>query len=77
MPGGLWFVIIGALFVAMALSGTVLKRLPLTTALIYLACGFGLGPSGLGLLSFDPLRQAPSSSASPRSRSSSRSSPRA
>jgi len=33
------------------LSGTLLKRLPLSTAMLYLAAGFGLGPAGwVGLL---------------------------
>jgi hypothetical protein len=31
----LWLLIVGALFLVMALTGTTLKRLPLTTALIY------------------------------------------
>ena len=54
----LWFLIAGALFVFMALSGTLLKRLPLSTSLVYLAIGFGLGPAGAGLLRLDPLTQA-------------------
>ena len=54
----LWSVIIGLLFVFMALSGSVLKRLPLTTSMLYLVVGFGLGPIGLGLIQLDPLAQA-------------------
>ncbi|MEO7128098.1 MAG: cation:proton antiporter [Rhodoferax sp.] len=42
----------------MALGGSLLKRLPLSTAMLYLAIGFGLGPAGLGLLDADPLGQA-------------------
>ena len=42
----LWFLIAGGLFVLMALSGTLLKRLPLSTSLVYLAIGYGLGPAG-------------------------------
>ena len=33
----------------------MLKRVPLSTAMIYLAVGVGIGPLGLGLLEFDPL----------------------
>ena len=54
----LWFLIAGGLFVLMALSGTLLKRLPLSTSLVYLAIGYGLGPAGAGLLRLDPLTQA-------------------
>ena len=54
----LWLLIIGALFMLMALTGTTLKRLPLTTAIIYLAVGFVLGASVLGVLPVDPLDDA-------------------
>jgi NhaP-type Na+/H+ or K+/H+ antiporter len=51
-----WFLIIGLLLVAMALGGSVLKRLPLSTSLLYLGVGFALGRLGLGHL--HPLKQA-------------------
>ena len=54
----LWYIIVGGLLVAVALAGTVLKRLPLTTALVYLLVGVGLGPWGLGLIRFDPVERA-------------------
>jgi NhaP-type Na+/H+ or K+/H+ antiporter len=54
----LWFVIVGVLFIAMALSGSVLKPLPLTTSILYLAVGVVLGPVGLGLIRLDPIMQA-------------------
>ncbi|MDQ5911302.1 MAG: sodium/hydrogen antiporter [Pseudomonadota bacterium] len=50
-----WTLIIGVLLISMALSGTLLKRLPLSTALLYLAVGYGLGPAGLALMAPDPL----------------------
>ena len=53
-----WFVIVGALFVVMALGGSVLNRLPVTTSILYLAIGFGLGPSGYGLIQLDPVEQS-------------------
>lgn len=53
-----WFVIIGVLLVSMALAGTVLKRLPLTTSILYLLLGFGLGASGVGLIRLDAIEQA-------------------
>lgn len=42
----------------MALSATLLKRLPLSTSMVYLAVGFLLGPVGLGLIRFDPAQHA-------------------
>ena len=42
----------------MALTGTTLQRLPLTTAIIYLVVGVVLGASGLGVLPVDPLDDA-------------------
>jgi NhaP-type Na+/H+ or K+/H+ antiporter len=55
MSFAIWTLIIGALLIIMALSGTLLKRLPLSTALLYLAAGYGLGPAGLALMAPDPL----------------------
>jgi NhaP-type Na+/H+ or K+/H+ antiporter len=54
----LWLLIIGALFVLLALTGTTLQRLPLTTAIIYLAVGVVLGANVLGILPVDPLADA-------------------
>jgi NhaP-type Na+/H+ or K+/H+ antiporter len=50
-----WFLIVGGLFVLMALASSSLKRLPLTASMFYLAAGVGLGPLGLGLVSLDPV----------------------
>ena len=46
----LWFIVAGALLVGMALGGSVLKRLPLSTSLLYLVVGYVLGRLGLGRL---------------------------
>jgi NhaP-type Na+/H+ or K+/H+ antiporter len=54
----LWFLIAGGLLIFMALAGSVLKRLPLTTAMLYMAVGLALGPLGLGLLNVDLPRDA-------------------
>jgi NhaP-type Na+/H+ or K+/H+ antiporter len=54
----LWFIIIGVVFIFMALSNTVLKRLPLTYAILYLGVGLVLGPLGLGFIQLDPVEQA-------------------
>ena len=55
MDFNLWFIVAGVLFVAMALSVTTLRRLPLTTSILCLAVGVALGPAALGALRLDPL----------------------
>lgn len=54
MEFALWSVIVGLLLVLMALAGTVLKRLPLSTAMLYLLVGLGVSPLALDMLSVDP-----------------------
>jgi len=51
----IWSLIIGALLLTMALAGTWLRRLPLSTAMLYLAAGVAIGPAGLVLMAPDPL----------------------
>ena len=54
----LWFLIIGVLLLGIALVGSYVKRVPLSTAILYLAVGYGLGPQGSGLIEIDLIRQA-------------------
>ena len=54
-----WYLFAGGLLVVMALAGTLLGRLPLSAAMLYLAAGYAVGPAGAGLLDLDPLRDAP------------------
>ena len=54
MTFAIWALIAGAIFTVMALSGTLLKRLPLSTSMLYLLAGFALGPAGLALLNPSP-----------------------
>lgn len=53
-----WTLIIGLLLVTMALAGSLLRRLPLSAGMLYLAVGVGLGPAGLALMAPEPLQQA-------------------
>lgn len=53
-----WALIVGGLLVLMALSGSALKRLPLSTAMLYLPVGMAIGPHWLGLAQFDPFVSA-------------------
>ncbi len=61
-PGGLnyttWYLVVGLVFILMALSGTVLRRLPLSTSMLYLGAGALIGPLGLDLAVFDPAEEA-------------------
>ena len=54
----IWFVLAGALFISMALAGSAISRLPLTTAMFYLAVGVLLGPYGAGLLQLNIVTHA-------------------
>lgn len=54
----LWSVIVGLLLVLMALASSVLKRLPLSTAMLYLLVGLGVSPLGLDLVASDARRHA-------------------
>jgi NhaP-type Na+/H+ or K+/H+ antiporter len=56
MNFAIWAVIAGVLLILMALSGTVLERLPLSTSMLYLMTGLAVSPWGLDLLSPDPRR---------------------
>ncbi len=44
-----WFLLSGALLVFLAIGGTMLRRLPLTVAMVCLGAGMLLGPGGAGL----------------------------
>lgn len=54
-----WSLFIGALLLVLVVFGTWLSRLPLSSAMLYLVVGVILGPAALGLLTPDPVRNAP------------------
>ena len=54
MTNAQWFMLVGGLLLVMGLSSTVLKRLPITTAIMYLAVGVVVGPSVLNAVSLQP-----------------------
>jgi NhaP-type Na+/H+ or K+/H+ antiporter len=53
-----WFIVVGAVFLLMALSSSVLTRLPLSTSMLYLAVGIFVGPYALQLIQIDPVEHA-------------------
>ncbi len=54
MNFALWSVLVGLLLILMALSGTVLARLPLSSAMLYLVAGLAVSPLGLDMLAPNP-----------------------
>ncbi len=50
-----WLLLLGALLLVIALAHPVVKRLPITTPIIYLGVGVAISPFGLGAIDFDPL----------------------
>ena len=53
-----WFLLVGGLLIAMGLTTSVLQRSPVTAAIVYLAVGLLVGPTGFGLFHFNPLEQS-------------------
>jgi sodium/hydrogen antiporter len=53
-----WMAVSGALLLTMALSSAYIKRLPISTSLVYLALGVVLGPLGFGVVSIDVTEDA-------------------
>lgn len=53
-----WCLLIGSLLVAMGLSDTLRKRLPVSAAALYLGAGYLLGPQQLGFIQLDLVRDA-------------------
>lgn len=54
MSFSVWALVVGVLLIAMALSGTLMKRLPLSASMFYLAVGYLLETGGFGLMTADP-----------------------
>jgi len=54
----IWALVIGALLITMALAGSLLKRLPVSTSMLYLAVGYGLVTADWGPEPPDPQRYA-------------------
>ncbi len=54
----IWFIIVGVLLIGMALSGSLLQPLPLTTSMLYLVAGLAIGAYGTGFLKIDAVEEA-------------------
>jgi NhaP-type Na+/H+ or K+/H+ antiporter len=53
-----WFLLIGALLLVRGLTATLLQRLPVAAAIIYLGVGVLFGPTALNLFHFNPLKES-------------------
>jgi len=58
MTSAQWFMFVGLLLLVMGLTYSILKRSPITSAIIYLAAGLLVGPTVLNLFHFNPLKQS-------------------
>ncbi len=57
MSATLWFVVVGALLLGMGVTTGFIKRLPLTTAMIYFVVGYAMDPAGISFAALDPVRR--------------------
>ncbi len=53
-----WSLLIGIFLIAILLTGTLLARLPMSAAMVYLGAGYLLGPGGFGIIEIDMQGQA-------------------
>jgi Kef-type K+ transport system membrane component KefB len=58
MTNAQWFMLVGGLLLFMGLTSSLLKRSPITSAIIYLAVGVLVGPTVLDLFHFNPLKES-------------------
>jgi sodium/hydrogen antiporter len=58
MTNALWFLLVGGLLLARGLSSSMLTKLPVTPAIIYLAVGLLVGPTVLNAFHFNPLKES-------------------
>ncbi len=58
MNSGSWFLLVGALMLAKGLTAPFIGRLPVTSAIVYLAVGLLVGPTVFGLFHFNPLKES-------------------
>lgn len=58
MSNALWFVLVGSLMLATGLISHHIRRLPFTSAILYLAVGMLIGPTFLNAFHFNPLKES-------------------
>lgn len=58
MTTATWFILIGLLLLVVGFTFSYLKTVPVTSAIVYLLVGSFVGPMGLGLFHFNPLKES-------------------
>lgn len=58
MTSAMWFLLVGALLLARGLTSSLLTRLPVTPAILYLAVGLLVGPTVFNVFHFNPLKES-------------------
>jgi sodium/hydrogen antiporter len=58
MTNALWFLLVGGLLLVRGLTASMLKRLPVTPAIVYLSVGLLVGPTVLNVFHFNPLKES-------------------
>jgi sodium/hydrogen antiporter len=53
-----WYLLLGGLMLLIAFLDIYVRRLPVTTTIVYLLVGVVLGPFGFHLIRIDPIRDA-------------------
>jgi len=53
-----WFLLVGGLLLLVGMAAPYVRRLPVTSSIIYLCVGIIVGPTGLFLFHFNPLKQS-------------------
>lgn len=53
-----WYFVAGIVLCAMAIAATLIRRLPLSSSMLYLPLGWALGPHGLNAIHIDILKDA-------------------
>lgn len=58
MDAAAWFLLVGTLLLVMGVGAPFIRRIPITSSMVYLAVGLIAGPTVLGLFHFNPLKQS-------------------
>jgi NhaP-type Na+/H+ or K+/H+ antiporter len=58
MTNALWFLLVGSLLLTRGLTASLLKNLPVTPAIVYLAVGLLVGPTVFNFFHFNPLKES-------------------
>ena len=53
-----WYLLLGGLMLSIAFLDTYVRRLPITTTIVYLLVGVTLGPLGFGVISIHAVRHS-------------------